>query len=328
MTKSPNALLKDINGGKFRPIYYFFGSEDYRITEAIKYLSHKFLPDLQFTTNFRKLDGKKTKTADLLNELAAIPMLGEKQVFVITDFQSFKPKEIQKILSILSPPDPNRIVILSSPSVRTPDKRSAFLKTMDAEAEVVQFNRLTKTETGSTIQKILHKEEIAIAPDALNLLTDLLAGNRGAIESELAKLVNYKNKGESVTLEDVKKLTNGFEVFTVFELADYVVSGETTKVVKMLRSLLAEGNSPITLTMLLQQHFSSLYLAKNNKKPIGNRQFLVGRFKQQASKYTNERLEQIIIEIAEADAQLRRQAMDKEMTLEVLALKLTGEHRK
>ena len=323
---TPKKLLQDITAGKFKPVYYFYGTEDYRISEAVKFISHRFLPDMQFSTNFRKLNGKKIKSGDLLTELATIPMLGEKQVFVITDFQSFRPKEIQKILSILKPPDPNRIVMLSSPSSKSPRKKSVFLNTMNGEAETVEFNKLTRNETMVQIQTKLKKENIAINNDAKDLLADLLAGNRGAVETELSKLVNYKSNGETVDIEDVKNLTNGFEVFSVFELADFVIDGKTAKVLKMLRSLIAEGNAPVQLTSLLQQHFSTLYLVKNGKPPIGNRSFLIYKFKPQAAKYSNERLEQIIIEIAETDAKLRRFGMAPEMTLEVLAMSLTGEH--
>ena len=82
---TPRQLLQDISGGKFKAAYYFYGSEDYRISEAIKYIAHQFLPDMQLTVNYRKFDGRKIKTGDLLTELSTLPMLGEKQVFVVTD---------------------------------------------------------------------------------------------------------------------------------------------------------------------------------------------------------------------------------------------------
>lgn len=321
---NPKQLLQDITGERYKPVYYFYGSEDYRITEAIKFISHKFLPDAQFLTNFQKIDGKKTKSGDILTELAMIPMLGERQVFVITDFQSFKPKEIQKILSILKPVDPNRMVIFSSPSSKAPRKGSAFIKTMNAEAVVVEFNKLTRNDTIVQINTKLKKENITIAHEAREFLADLLAGNRGAIETEMTKLIDFIGRDGSVEIGDVKNLVNGFEVFTVFELADYVVAKQTAKVLQMLKQLIAEGNAPVMLTSLLQQHFSTLYLVKNGQKPIGNRAFLIYKFKPQAAKYSNKQLENIIIQIAEADANLRRFGMTPVMTLEVLAMSLSG----
>ncbi|KAA3634746.1 MAG: DNA polymerase III subunit delta [Calditrichaeota bacterium] len=324
---TPKQLLTNINAGKFKSLYYFFGSEDYRITEAVKFVSHKFLPDMQFTTNYKKIDGKKTKLADLINELAVIPMLGEKQVFVITEFQSFRPKEIQKVLSVLKPVDPNRIVLLTSPSARAPRKNSAFYKTMSSEAVVVEFNKLSVEESRQQISGKLKRANLTISVGALTFLVELLGGNRGAMESEIEKIINYKSEGEQVELEDVEKLTNGYEVFSVFELAELIVSGNTPKVLKMLRTLIAEGSSPVMLIALLQAHFISLYLVKNGKSPLGNRGFLIPRFKGQAAKYSNEQLEKIIIDTAKADSDFRnttKTGMDQAMVLEILTLQLTG----
>lgn len=321
---SPHKLFQDITDGTFKPAYYFFGAEDYRITEAEKFVARQFLPHLQLTTNYRRLDGKKTRTADLIAELSNFPMLGEKQVFVITDFQSYKPTEINRILALLKPPDPNRIVVFSSPSSKTPKKSSAFFKAVSAVTESVEFPRLTVQEASGQISARLQKEGLSITPDALRHLTELVCGNKGALEGELAKLVNFKSKGESVSLDDIKQLSAGYEVFNIFELADKVVAGETPLVLKMIESLLAEGTSPGTLTSLLGQHFASLYLVKNGKKPLGRRDFLTYKFKQQAQKYDNQRLESIIITIAAADAQLRHQEFSPDTTLEMLAVDLSG----
>ena len=319
---TPRQLLKEISEGKFKAAYYFYGSEDYRISEAVKYIAHQFLPDKQISVNYRKFDGRKTKAPDLITELSTLPMLGEKQLFVVTDMQSYKPTEISKIISIIPPVDPHRVVIFTSPSLRTPRKGAAFFKTIGAVAEIVEFKKMTPGEVAAVIQAKLSKAQLSIEPNALKLFTELIAGNRGALETESQKLINYKNSGETVTAEDIHTLCSGYEVFQVFELADHVVKGDAPTLMKMLWSILSEGGSPVQLTSLMQQHFSTLYLVKHGKKPIGNRGFLLYKLKPQADKYTDLMLEQIIIDIAEADGQLRKSGMSPEMVLETLALSL------
>lgn len=324
---TPRQLFKDVSNGKFKSAYFFYGTEDYRISEAIKYVTHQYLPDRQQAVNYRKLDVKKTKAVDLINELSTLPMLGEKQVFVITDFQSYKPNEIAKILSLISSPDPKRIVIFCSPSSKLPNKKSTFYKSVSDVAETVEFKKLTVQESQSQITHKLKKASLSISDEALNLLVEMIAGNRGALESELNKLIDYKESGEEIDTDDIKNICNGYKIFKVFDLADYIIDGNVSHVFKMISSLLAEGTAPSTLTTLLQQHFCSLYLIKNNKKPIGNRSFLVYKFKPQAAKYTNEQLEEIIINIAKTDADLRYFGMSPEMRLESLAVSLTGNNK-
>lgn len=321
---SPKQLFTDINSGKFKPVYYFFGHEEYRVTEARKYLVSRFLPDLQQAGNHIRIDGRKTSTANLLAELAALPMLGDRQVFSISDIQSYKPTEREKIFKIINPPDPNRIIIFSTPAQRTPKKNSAFYKSILKSAEIVEFQKLTMAESAAQITAKLKREEINIEPDAIRLLSQILAGNRGALEGELNKLINFKNKGETVSLDDIQKVSSGYEVYNIFNLADRIISGNSYLVLKMIRSLFSEGVSAIALVTLLQQHFISIYLVKNHKNPVGNRAFLIPNFRVQGEKFSNQQLEKYIIEIARLDSELRQNRMKPEQAMEILALKISS----
>ncbi len=320
---TPQRLFQEVSTGRFKPAYYFFGTEDYRITEAEKFVARQFLPDLQLVTNYRKIDGKKTSCADLMAELSNFPMLGERQVFAVSDFQSYTPTEIGRVLRLLAPVDTTRVVIFSSPSSKIPKKNSSFFIAVSKVVEAVEFRKLSNREVAGLITRQLQQAEVKIEPEALKLLTELIAGNRGAVEAEVAKLVNYKEPGETVSVEDVKRIAAGYEIFNVFQVADLIVAGDPAKVLRAIENLLANGNSPVTITTLLQQHFISLYLVKNGKKPLGRRGFLIPKLSEQAAKYDNNQLEQIIIEIAATDSDLRRQKLKPEMALEMLALTLT-----
>jgi len=324
---TPQALAKNIDAGKYKTAYYLMGVEDFRIVEAEKYIVHHFLPDLQITTNYKKINGRRTPCRDVLAELSNFPMLGERQVFGISEIQSFKPTEVDRIFKLLTPPDPNRIVIFSSPSARMPKKSSAFFKKISEVAETVEFKKLSGLDVAKRIQSGLKKDNINIEPNALNLLVELIGGNSGGVEAELSKLRDFKQAGESVTIDDIKAVTSGYEVFNIFELADYIIAGQTKKVFKMMDTLLAEGNTPVAICSLLLTHFISLYLVKSGYPPPSYRSFLTARYKQQASTYTNDILENILLNLAVCDADLRGGALPPKMELEMLVLGILGERK-
>lgn len=318
---TPKALLKEIDSDRFKPAYYFYGAEDYRIVEATKYLVHKYLPDRQRITSYRRLDGGSCPARDLIAELSAIPMLGDKLIITVSNVQSYKPKELANILKMLQPPDPSRVVVFSSPSHKAPKKGSAIFKAMQkAEVELVEFAKLSRNEVMSQITGALKRGKLSIEPEALNLLTDMVAGNRGGLDTEVSKLVNFLEPEATVTSDDVRRVCSGYEVYNVFELADRLVEGRTDFVLKMLRTLIADGNHPILISTLLQQHFVSLYLVKNGKQPLGRRGWMLPRFKSQASRFSEPALEQILIDLAVADADLRRSPLSDEQVLEQLAI--------
>jgi len=309
--------------GKFKPAYYFFGPEDYRIVEARKYLASQFLPNKQIDTNFVQISGKKTPCKEVLAALSAYPMLGEKQVISVDDIQRYKPTELERILKLLEPPDPNRLVLFSTPSARTPDKKkSRFLKTIATVAETVEFLRLSLSESKGVIVRMLSKNGLSIEPDALEVLGEHIGGNRGGLESEANKLIDYLKGETSVTLADVRSISSGFESYKIFDIAEQVVAGNPEGALAHVRQLLAGGQSATGILFFIGQHYLTLYMIKNGKPLEPYRQWLARKLRPQAEKYTIEQLEVALADIARADSALRHQEFTLQIVVERLIVEL------
>jgi len=323
--KTPVVFFNDIQAGKFKPVYYFIGEDDYRIIEAEKHLAKQFIPNRQLITNYRRFDSRKINLKDLLAELAVYPMLGEKQLIAIANFQSYKKEDSERIFKILTPPDPNRIVVLSSPAAKAPNKKLPFYKRMVEKVELVEFKKLSDKMTRQTVIKKLEKNGLKIEPSALTLLTELISGNRGALENETDKLQNYVQPGKTITEDDIRMVASGFEVYKVYTLADHIIAGDNKKIIQQIRLLLADGNTPTGILFFVGKHFIDLYLARNNKFRDSSKSWINNRNRIQASKFEIDRLEDIIVQIALTDSELRHNIPNPSQTLETLALKLSRE---
>ncbi len=324
---TPQELAREIGAGKFRPAYYLFGADNHRIVEAEKYIAAQFLPDRQLSTNYRRINARGTPINDLLTELSTIPMLGERQVFGISEFQNCKPTQVANVLKMLTPADPNRIVVFSSPSVRTPKKTSAFFKAVSNAVTPVECRKLTEREAAAIIRHRLEKAELEISTDAAKRLVELVAGSMGALATEVAKLTCYKQKDETIDIADIEKITAGHDVYSIFQLSDEIIAGNENRVLRTIKKLVEEGNSPGAMISLLQRHFLSLYLVKNNKAPIGNLRWMTQRFRTQAERYGSKQLEEIIKNLAQAASDVRGGTIKPTMVLEMLVLGMLGQRQ-
>lgn len=298
------------------------------MVEAEKFVARKFLPQASLATNFRRINGRKTKSAELIAELSVYPMLGERQVFSITDFQSYKPTEIKRIIATLSPPDPNRVILFVTPAARAPKKKSAFVRNMAEIAAVVEFGKLDDRESRSNILSKLKKAGLTIEQSALGRLTQMLAGNRGALETEVDKLISYKSdeadQSTEISLTDVQVVSAGHEMFSVFELAELIVDGNLAQALKLVDRLLGEGASATGLLYHVNQHFLTLYNLKNGKPLEVYRKWLTQRFQTQAAKFSNMQMQSAISSLAETDAKLRRGGLTGRLALEELIVRLVS----
>ncbi|MEW6050850.1 MAG: DNA polymerase III subunit delta [Candidatus Zixiibacteriota bacterium] len=325
---TPSELVTSVGAGKFAPAYYFWGSEDYRIIEAEKYIAHQFLPDALYATNFRRLDGRKTSCADLLAELAVYPMLGERQMFAVSDIQHYKPTDLERILRMIAPGDVSRIIVFSTPSVRKPKKDSAFLRNITKVAVDIEFRKLSHAETASQIQRKFARHKIKIEPEALRLLSELVAGNRGAVETETDKLIDLKESGAVITADDVRLTGVGYAVFSVFDLGEQIVTRNVALALKQVQALIADGNTPSGILTILFGHILSLYQVKNGRRLEPFRRWLEGKFRAQAEQFDNRTLEQMMIDITETIAETRKTGANDVLLLEALIIKLLSEEKK
>lgn len=87
---------------------------------------------------------------------------------------------------------------------------------------------------GFIIQDFLKKNKIKFSQEIINILIDRAKGDRGNLKNELSKLESLSLSKKNINLEDVQKLTNLAENYTVFELSDNYLAKNSKKISRIL----------------------------------------------------------------------------------------------
>ena len=321
---TPAELSQELESGRFRPVYYLYGPEDYRIKEAEKYLVRKFLPKPQAATNHTRLTVTKGNLRDILTSLSIYPMLGERQVFTIDEIQILTPAEIEKIMKLLTPPDPNRLVILVTPSSKLPRKENKTLVYLKENASAIAFDRLPDQQAERRVMMLLKESGITIEPEALQILILLCGGDMGGLNEEVNKLINYVGAGNILRKDDVAQVGSDYQAFSIFELAAAAARGNPDQALEIINFLMRQGEKGSGLLFWISEHFINLYLAKNRRFVSEKRQRGFWAVKDQVNLFENEQLEKIIELIAAADFELRNNTHPERLILERLVLDIAG----
>jgi len=325
---TPIELNRELESDKFRPVYYFFGKADFRIKEAEKAVVRRFLPKSQLVTNHTSLSARKLDLGEILTALSIFPLIGEKQAFTISDIQSFSPAEIEKILSLLTPSDPNRIVILSSPSEKTPEKKTKTFALLVKKTAAVEFKRIPEVQSEKKILSILREQEIQIDPEALQALVILGGGDTGGLTEELNKLINYIGRGGRIRKEDISKVCSDYQAFEIHELTNAIVRGNLSQALEMAGMLLAQGGKASGLLYSIGEHFVDLYLLSNNKPLPPRKKGTEWKFRDQTRLFNNAQLEKSIELIASADFDLKNSIRPENLIIERLIINICYLRRK
>ena len=111
-----------------------------------------------------------------------------------------------------------KIVLKSSQLDKKSKLRSFFEKSK--RLVVTPFYEDTDKSLAYEIEKFIKKKKIKISREAVNLIISRSGGDRGNLNSELEKILNYSATNNKIEFDTIKKLTNLVENYSVGELAD------------------------------------------------------------------------------------------------------------
>ena len=111
-----------------------------------------------------------------------------------------------------------KIVLKSSQLDKKSKLRSFFEKSKSFV--VTPFYEDTDKSLAYEIEKFITKKKIKISRESVNLIISRSGGDRGNLNSELEKILNYSTTNNKIEFDTIKKLTNLVENYSVGELAD------------------------------------------------------------------------------------------------------------
>ncbi len=310
-------LNREIGLRKYRAVYYFYGEEDYRKTEAIKFILNDYIPQQQRLLNFTRLSAEKNEFEMICNELAAIPMLGERRIIVIDEAQKLGSAQQTRLFGLLQPPPPETIIIFVSPAANTPRKTSAFYKAITDIAQPVQFDRLTKNQSISRIEKQLQAAGYTYDREAIDLLVELTDGNFGGLTGELDKLALIKESGSHIDIETIKQVASSHEDFSIFELIDFIAEAKSDGALRAYHDLVQKGMRPATLLYQLSAQMLNL-LKVHAGKQVRGAPFFVRRLQEQSRQFGLEKALRAIEKIALVEREIRRSQIKPPVLVENL----------
>ena len=129
------------------------------------------------------------------------------------------------------------------------------------------------------IQDFLKKNKIKFSQEIINILVDRAKGDRGNLKNELLKLESLSLSNKNINLEDVQKLTNLAENYTVFELSDNYLAKNSKKVSRILNENNYNSDDCILILRTILNKSKRLLKLKNKIDKNNNIDLVLSSFK-------------------------------------------------
>lgn len=286
------ALKQDVTVGTLGKLYIFHGDETYLRDYYLEQMKKRLLPEGMESFNFHTLSGKSC-THDRLSDLIDnLPMMSERTLIVVTDYDLFKAAEEERraMAALLSDlPEYCCLVFIYDIIEYKSDARMKQLSSAIKEhGSVVKFDRQSQGDLTDWIRRRFLALNHTIAPADAQYLIFLCGDLMTGLISEIGKIGAYARQ-KQVTREDIDAVAIPQLDAVVFQMTDALTQKNFDKAAAVLGDLLSMQQAPIMILAVLGKHFRQLLTARLAFDAGKNASYLMELWEMRSS-YPAERL--------------------------------------
>ncbi len=209
-----------------------------------------------------------------------------------------------------------KIVINSDNLEKKSKLRSLFEKSK--EIICIPFYEDNEKNLSSIAQSFFRQKKIRISQEIINLLIGRSRGDRGNLINELNKIENLSITKKNIDIDDVLKLTNLSENYSVFELAENYLAKNKRQVSKILNENNFANDECVLILRTILNRSKRLLKLKESQSEIGNIDLVISSFKppifwkekdavkKQIQSWSNDEVKKIIYKINDLEILIKK----------------------
>ncbi len=251
-------IMRELDGGKYRPIYFLCGEENYYTDVITDRIEHHLLTEEERDFNQTVLYGNETNMGEICDTARKYPMMAERQVLIVKEAQNIK--DWEPLLPYLGKFQPTTLLLFAYR--QKPDKRKSVFKKLSSSPEFayLESTKIYDNMLPAWIDEYIKSGGRTAERKAVMMLAESLGTDLSKVANEIDKLFTVVPKGGNITMNLVESLVGISKEFNNFELIDALASGDALKCSRIVNYFESNPKSnpfPVTLALLFR-YFNNL----------------------------------------------------------------------
>ena len=322
---------RDVKEGGIPNLLLLCGEETYLIKWALDLLVSKNVEPAAKSMDFTLLDGKEHNFADILAQCETLPMLSQRRVIAVSEFNPPQPKELMD--EFLHLPSHTLLIFLQEgPWDRT--KKSSLASLVAATGRVYEFTPLEESQLKAFVQKRLKAAGLSMKPSVLShFIATSGYGEREStynlyqLENDLTKMIAHST-GEEVTLADVAACLSETLDNNTFAMLDAIGKNRKDEAFRLLHDMLRSGENPYRLLSTIASQMELMLCVKEMRQEgrspveikgeLNVHELRIKKAMAFSEKFSVPELKKILMNIYRVDNQIKGGILDSDMALEMM----------
>lgn len=274
---TPQDIMQQVRQGHIAPVYLLHGDEDYYIDRVAQEILDHLLQPEERDFNLDIVYGSDKRGNDIINLSRQFPMMAERRVVMVREFQSCTTKET--LASYVQNPMQSTVLILCHKHGLMDGRKSLVNDIKKYSGVVMESRRLWEHQLPSFINQHAKELHLKIEPKAIQMLCEHVGTDLTRMASEMEKLkIAVPQGSDTITDNLVEEQTGVSKEYNNFELQKALAVRDVAKANKIVNYFY---NSPKNFALppllsTLFSFFSDVMLAyyAPNQTPAGIAQWL------------------------------------------------------
>lgn len=329
-------LKKDLSAGTLGSCYVFYGEEDFLRDHYLELLRKKLIPKGMEDFNLHIFQGKDLDVQTLMDAVDAFPMMCERTLILVYDYDLYKSESRRDALTSLFSdiPDYVCLVFIYDLMEYKSSGNTKLGKLVKQKAEIIHFQPQSQSDLNAWIRRKFKKYGKDIGNPEAEYLTFLCGGLMTGLSSEIDKIANYA-AGSGITKADIDAVADPVLDARVFQMTDAISSRDFRRSMAILSDLYLMNTEPIMILSVLGRQLRQLWSARLALENRMSQSDLAIVWDMKSSWQSQKMLDsarrfdlrwcrQAVVLCAECDLAMKSTGLDSEELLTELVLKLAN----
>lgn len=245
-------IVRAVRAGKYAPVYYLMGEEEYYIDKLSEFIADSALKEEEKDFNLTICYGSDVSVDDIITAAKRYPMMAERQVVWVREAQQLQ--DIDNLASYLEHPQPSTVLILCHKR-GVLDKRKKLAGEIQKVGVLFESKKLKENQLPGFVTSYMKRKELLMDQNAVMMMCEHVGDDLSRMTGELDKLILALPEGEKrVTADFVERNVGISKDYNNFELLSALIDKDVLKVNRIVKYF---NNNP--KSFVLQPTLSTLF---------------------------------------------------------------------
>ncbi len=258
-------VLRDIDSGELKPIYYLGGQEAFLSRRAYDMLYEAGIAGGPRGFNEQTFVADKAKGAAIAGACNTLPMMGKRRVVVVRQIERMAKDEQEVLGAYCANPSPTTLLLLvqsDDPGKLKLDGRKKFPKAIKKNGRYCEFKRMYGRNLAGWIEHEARRLGKQLEPSCASYLEGLMGNDLAQIANALSIASLFVGQEKRILLDDLAQVVAGRKHDALWDMLDSLGERRLRPTVKALQQLSSQGEDAHSMLRLVVRRLRQLRTAR------------------------------------------------------------------